>query len=461
MSKSTKSSFSNVVPSAPKPVGWSNPDTSLLIGDAAPRPAFPSDLFGKFWGGWIEEVAASKNAPKDYVGASLLTLAAALIGNARTADAQGWAEPPVLWTVLVGNPSAGKSPAMDPFIDIIAELEAEAAAEIVAEDDRGGGTIHIDDATAQAAGEVSAHNPKGLILTKDELSHWYSRLGQTGGEGFWIKAYGARPERVDRKGKPPLRVRRLAINVLGGTQPSTLQRFITAKENKGFSSRWLYVFPNPVAGFRMAKPVDLGAAQAMLRRLWKLTPAEGKPVAVALTRQAVPKFEQWVSRKRDEAHGHGDGLWAEWLGKQGGVVLRLALVIEHLWWSADTSPTDLSGPTKISGPALTAAMRFIDEYSEPMASLTLGTAARPTEEQDAVQLLRLLQRKDEATFNARLLARGSHGPAGRLAQPRLLSVACEVLEHAGLIRRIGERAGGGKGRTASTYEVNPLLLGAR
>ena len=457
--KTSPTAASNVIPFTAQTFNWTNPDTSLLDGDVAPRPAFPTHLLGKFWAEWVDGVAASKNVPADYVGASLITLAASLIGNARKVEAQSWNEPPILWTVLVGNPSSGKSPAMDPFVEMIAEFEAEAAEEYVEDEEEDiGGTIHIDDVTAQAAAEVASQNPKGLILTKDELSHWWSRLNQTGGEGFWLKAYGARPETVKRKGKPPLVIRRLAINVLGGAQPTTLQTFVAAKENKGFAARWLYVFPRPVEGFRIAKAVDLRIAQAMLRRLWKLSLDARRPVAVPVTPQAINKFVNWVADKKAEARADEEGIWGQWLGKQGGVALRLALVIEHLRWASDPKSRNADGPSKVSSAAMTAAMNFIDAYAAPMAALTLNNAMRPTNEQDALQLVRLLQKKGESHFNARLLGRGSHGPAGRLSQPSAMAVALEVLMDAKLIRHVGERADGKAGKRPGLYEVNPILF---
>lgn len=460
MPKTNTAIASNVVPFKAPTFNWNNPDTSLLHSSTEDRAAFPTGLLGGPWTQWVEAMARSKNVPVDYVGASLITLAAALIGNARTANAQGWKEPPILWTVLVGNPSAGKSPAMDPFTAMIEDFEAEATAEADDEDQTDGG-IHLDDVTAQAAAEVAASAPKGLILTKDELSHWWSRFGQTGGEAFWLKAYGARPETVKRKGKRPLQIKRLSISVLGGAQPTTLDQFVTSKENKGFAARWLYVFPKPVQGFRIAKAVDTEVAQTMLRRLWKLGLNDGKPVAVPVPRHVIPKFEQWVDLKRQAAEADEAGVWGQWLGKQGGVALRLALVLEHLWWAANASMDDVSGPTKISGKALTEAMKFIDAYASPMAALTLKNAAQPVEDQNAIRLLRMLASKGEDQFNTRLVGRGSHGPAGRLSLPSEMTAACEVLVAAKLIRHVGERADGKAGRRPSVYEVNPVLFESR
>ena len=66
----------------------------------------------------------------DYVAAGLLASAASLIGNARwVAPWDGWREPANLWIALVGNPSSGKSPALDAALDLLRILEGELAAD--------------------------------------------------------------------------------------------------------------------------------------------------------------------------------------------------------------------------------------------------------------------------------------------------------------------------------------------
>jgi hypothetical protein len=65
----------------------------------------------------------------DYVAASLLASAGALIANVRWPVAgASWSEPPLLWVGLVGSPSAGKSPAMDAAFSLIRSIEDSMAA---------------------------------------------------------------------------------------------------------------------------------------------------------------------------------------------------------------------------------------------------------------------------------------------------------------------------------------------
>lgn len=428
---------------------WAAPDLSLLHGSAVRSPRFPRELLGDFWAEWCDDVAASANAPFDYAGACLLTLAGALIGNRRMVTAGSWAEPPVLWSVLIGNPSSGKSPAMDPFMNLITGFEADPA-NIVSR------KIYIDDASAQATAELAAANPDGLMVFRDELSGWWSTFGQLGGEQFWLKAFGARPHTVFRKDKEPIHVPRLAVSVLGGSQPDTIRAFIEAKNNRGFASRWLFVNPEPVKGFRLAEATNHVLAEDALRRLLHLPGIEGIPLACPINSAALPTLESWVGAKR-EAAGAEPGIWGEWLGKQGGIALRLALIFEHLWWAAE-APLEQSPPELVSATAFEAAAAFIDRYSVPMAERTLEMATRPAEDRAAVRLVGLLRKAGRGTFNARDARRGSLGAVGDLAKGSVMTGACEVLEAAHLIRHVGVRAGGSHGRKSSDYEVNPLVL---
>jgi len=331
----TQPAATNVIPfTNPPRFDWDNPDTSLLRATQTPVPAFPRKLFGPVWDRWLASVATSKNAPYDYVAASLLTTAAALIGNAREIRVGGWKEPSILWTVLVGNPSSGKSPAMDPLREAIGMLEYDER-HSCDDDDSAGPSIQIDDVTAQAAAEVAASSPKGLILFRDELSGWWEKFRQHGGETFWLESYGGRSLSVRRKKQAKLHIPRLSISVLGGSQPDTLRTFLTAKQNRGLAARWLYVCPAPVRAFKLGKAVNIELAHENLGRLRDLQLVNGRPVVVDLARQAKPRFEAWAAAKAAQSWDDDESVWGQWIGKQRGFAMRMALVLEHLWWAAD------------------------------------------------------------------------------------------------------------------------------
>jgi hypothetical protein len=434
---------------------WDNPDTSLLSTNQTPVPAFPRKLFGPFWDEWVTSVADSKNAPYDFVAASLLTTAAALIGNSRQIKVEGWQEPSILWTVLVGQPSSKKSPAMDPFLDIIESL-ANAERQAADDDEASDISIRISDATAQAAAEVMVSNRKGLFLFRDELSGWWENFRKLGGEQFWLEAYRGRPHEVHRKKQRPILIPRLTISVLGGAQPDTLQTVLAAKLNRGLAARCLYVCPAPPKTFKLGKGVDLQPARTKLGLLRDLPMVNGRPVTLDLARRAILPLESWGEDKARAMHDD-DTVWGQWIGKQGGTALRIALVLEHLKWAAD--PDGLpDGPLRVTQASLTAAMRFIDDYAQPMAAVALNKAVLPQAEHDARRLLSLLKGRPCETFNAREFRRLPwNGRAGRLTDAQHMSAACEILKDARLLKSAGVRAGGKPGRNPSVYEVNPAV----
>jgi len=104
---------------------WPVPEMGFLIEETAP-PAFPLEIFPRLLSDWLTQTATSKSAPVDYVAAALLAGAASLIGTARRIMPwSGWSESAILWVTLVGSPSAGKSPAMDPVLSVLAKLEGD------------------------------------------------------------------------------------------------------------------------------------------------------------------------------------------------------------------------------------------------------------------------------------------------------------------------------------------------
>ena len=433
---------------------WQTPDLSLLTG-TLPAPAFPCDVLGADWAQWCEQNADAANAPYDYVAASLITAAAALIGNARTVTFGSWSQPATIWTVLVGSPSAKKSPAMAPLNRAVGELVAELVG--LNGPNSPNPQLRISDVTAQAAAEVAAFNPGGLLLQRDELSGWWEQITRNGGEAMWLEAYDAGPYTVNRKGKPPVHIPRLNISVLGTAQPDPVRALLEAKTDRGFAARYLYIYPEAKTGFRRPTSVDQSLAMDALRRLRDLAVNHGGWLTCPLTSEAEDAADAWLCVHDDRTH-QSDGPWQQWLGKQSGMLLRYALVLEHLWWCMDAAGQP---PDAVGQEAIRAAGEFIDSYAAPMAARSFNMAARPLVEQQAASLARVLQRKQEPAFNAREVRRGSFGPVGALAQAETMEKACAVLEAAFLIRKVGVRAGKTKGRAPGTYEVNPALFAAQ
>lgn len=444
--------------SSPSP-SWDSPDLTLVGPPPAQTPKFPLHELGAFWSDWVSATADNQGCPPDFVATNLLAFAAALIGNARCVRSGSHIEPSIIWTTMVGQPSVNKTGAMQPFADIANLLDreiTEGRAEAfwpLAENDRSP-QFRIADATAAAAAEVAAHSPRGMLLMRDELSGWLRKDSQ---RPLWLEAYNGRSHIENRKGKAALRIDQLSISVIGSAQPDTLRALATSSTDVGATSRLLYAFPDPRRPSRSRSRPDAHAPVALLE-LARLNrdPATGKPVPIALSRRGRERAEQWNDLLFDRQQEHS-GMVASWLGKQRGVALRIALVLEHLWWSAECKEGE---PFEVSARALMNAHRLIDSYFFPMMLKTLGVAEMPLEDRRAELLLRLLKRKKLTRFNARAIKRGGAGPLGALGAAGAFDEACRVLEEAYLIRRTGTRAGGKAGRLSADFEVNPCIEGA-
>ncbi|WP_298128063.1 DUF3987 domain-containing protein [Brevundimonas sp.] len=439
---------------------WDAPDTSVLEQMEPPTPDLPSTVFGPFWTAWIDATAQSRGCPADFVALNLLVFAGALIGNARRVRSGTHQQPPILWGAMVAPPSVGKTGAIEPFVEIIRSLDQRIAngealsfwPQEAGETDRVP-QFRLADATPAATAEVASMAPKGLLLLRDELSDWVRRYGS---HAMWLEAFNGGSHVENRKNKPPVRIEHLSISVIGGVQPDTLRSLATSQTDRGFASRILYVFPHPVRPQRCRVKASPVAADLLLR----LSDLEREatnylPVAVPLGRRAVEKSDKWADFMFDRMQGHS-GIVAGWLGKQRGVSLRIALILEHLWW---VGRGDDGYPHEVSTAAITAAQKLIDDYFYPMMLKALGHAELPLEDRWTQALIGLLKRSQALTFNARAAKRGGLGPLGILASPGAFDEACRSLEDACLVRRVGKRAGGSPGRMSADFEVHPLLSG--
>ena len=178
--------------------------------------------------------------------------------------------------------------------------------------------------------------------------------------------------------------------------------------------------------------------------------AHGNPEPiVSLSRSAEDHLEffgQTMATRSNEAFG----TLASALGKARGHVLRLAAVLEFLWWAWEGG----SEPAEISEQAVRASCRLVEEYFIPMAERVYGDAAIPVQERNAMILARYLKQQKLREFNARTLQRTI---GGALREADAVKAACTTLVEAGLIREKFSRAGMAPGKKARNYEVNPAV----
>ncbi|MEO3474327.1 DUF3987 domain-containing protein [Roseomonas sp. CAU 1739] len=491
--------------------GWPMPSLALLDEKRRPAPALPLAPFGAWWAKIIQDGAEGANAPPDYVAAGLLATASAAIGNARWARVwDGWTEPPFLWCAAVGNPSAGKSPGMkvvagDPLSRVertlgaghpealreweakVAQAKQERAAweQAVAQavkrgedappkpagaDDPPGPSrprIKTGDVTTEKVAHLLRDNPKGLVVFRDELAGFlgsfdrYSGGGGGGDRAAWLEAWSAGSLTVDRVKNPePIQVPRFGVALLGSIQPDKL-RPVTSGADDGLPSRFLWFWPED--GKRFQRPKVAASAERIAAALQRLAglemepdgEGEARPQALHLTDDAAGLLEAagqaWQDRER-QAGGPMIGA----LGKARGNAVRLALVIEHLWWCGrDGVIGGPPPPSVVSAEAVRAAVMLMDGYFLPMAERVFGDAALTPAQRGARTLLREIIRTCPAEINARAVRNSARLPG--LSTTDDVKAAVAVLMEEDILTPkpapIAERGG----RPRGDYLVNPRL----
>jgi len=504
---SASSAFSGHNTSTPSAQGandnWPAPEMSFLIEEKAP-PAFPLEIFQPLLADWLTQTAISKSAPVDYVAATLLTGAASLIGTARRVMPwSGWSEPAILWTILVGSPSAGKSPAMDPVLSVLAKLEgdsledhaealrifetdkleAELAKERWVQNAKSAGEEHfatpvmpasavlpempmrkrllIKDATSEALLAALKGQPKGFLTVRDELAGWFASMdrysaSKGGDRALWLEAYGGRPYTLDRvkNGGEPFYIPSLAISVLGGIQPDRLQSCLLKGDDDGLSARFLYIYPNPAPRQRPQHLADDRIIKQITKKLDALAPdmdENQKPCSriLPLSSDAADIFEVWWQQLL--AVAPENGRMSGWWGKTQGLCLRIALVLEYLEWAV--SPDSME-PTEVSARTIQNAIHFMENYAGPMAERAHGVTSATGYNANTLTLARYIQENGFTEISARSLQRS--GPMRNLTAKEI-KAACFDLVGANWLQAAPIKRGEGMGKNQGRFLVNPAF----
>jgi hypothetical protein len=127
-------------------------------------------------------------------------------------------------------------------------------------------------------------------------------------------------------------------------------------------------------------------------------------------------------------------------GKFPGLLLRLAPVLEHLWWTHANAPQ----PMTISLAAVAGAAALLNNYFGPMAERAYGDAAIPESERLGATLARWIMRERPEIVNASHLRR--HVKLPGLREEAKVKLAIGTLEEAGWLRPKPSRAGDIPGR---------------
>ncbi len=297
-------------------------------------PAFDPSLLPEAVRAWCMDTAEGLQVPPDFTAIPAMVALAGAIGRRvgiTMKRNQQWIERAMLWGCVVGRPSSGKSPALNPARRMLERLaseergayeadlreheartlladakkanakkaiqvalkkgdrmaaEAEADAALFEDDPPTEPRIVVNDATVEKLGELLNANPRGLVQFRDELAGWLASLDREGREGdraFWLECWnGTGGYTVDRIGRGTVRIEACAMSILGGVQPGKLAEYVRGAVRGGFADDGLIqrfqlaVYPDVPAGWRYTDrktdPQAEASAWTALKRLRALDP---------------------------------------------------------------------------------------------------------------------------------------------------------------------------------------------
>lgn len=509
---------------APQPDDASWEEPVPLPEGLPPVQEFDPEMLPTPLKGWVADVAERMQVPLDFPAAAAITMAGSLVGRGvgvypkRRDD---WLVVPNLWGGLVGKPSTMKTPTLEavlkPLDRLIAEAREEYESEYASyerevsmhkaeskarerdldaaakEAVKSGDRVKLEEAAraAQDAGEpeepaprryktndttieklaeLLAHNPRGVLVYRDELTGFLRSLDKQGREtdrSFYLEAWsGTGSFEADRIGRGSLYVPALCVSVLGGIQPGPLSSYVWeatrgSEGSDGLLQRFqLLVWPDPSKTWtnvdRYPDTTAKNTAFEVFRRLDALTPEEfgatsedeGAIPAVRFTREAQEEFDAFreALERRLRAGELSDALEAH-LAKYRSLFPALALVFAAMDY------VDGSGPSgTVSRECALRAWAWC-EYLESHARRLYASAEDP-----AMEGARALLEKARAGD----VADGASGREvyrrqwSRLTTPEEFTAAASVLEAYGWIKVETVKTGG---RSTTKLHLHPDLGG--
>ena len=169
-----------------------------------------------------------------------------------------------------------------------------------------------------------------------------------------------------------------------------------------------------------------------------------------LSRGAVSLLEEFGTEMQARQDVAG-GLLRSAYGKARGHAVRLALVLELLWWCAEDGSAP--PPTEITQKAFAAAATLYADYFAPMAERVYGDAALSAQDRNAATLARWIYRERVTEVHVRTVQRQARLPG--LNKAEAIHAAAAVLIEAEWLSKPAEATG--PGRPREVYIVNRQL----
>ena len=336
-------------------------------GKTTETPSFPLEIFPKAIRDIIEALEEYENYNVDFTSASFLTVFAAAMGNTWSVRFMtGWVSRPIIYMVLVGSPSCGKTPplqqAVAPLLkldgeyDMIycKEMETYRRWERMSAKQRERHSLPeemkmpkrkclvVVDSTVEALIGALRDNPRGVLIYKDEIDSLLSNFNRynSSDEGYFLSLFSGTPFKYSRKSNNEhIFLANPYCSIIGTTQPGRLgEQFGGKRMMNGFSSRFLKVYPeiDKMPSWNDTAMPDgvLEEWERIIRKVVAATPStdqEGKATSIELlfSQESKLRIIQWKDEVNNKVYAETDSDAVRALcGKLETYLVRFCLVIQ-------------------------------------------------------------------------------------------------------------------------------------
>jgi len=435
------------------------------------RP-FPTIALPKPVRGFVVAGSKAIGCDPSYLALPMLTALAAAIGNTRRLQLKrGWAVPSILWGAIVGDSGTSKTPAfklvmrpvrerqrraLDEHKEAVRQFEVDQARyeKEFAEWKRTKNSSYdppekpempqaerfvVSDTTVEAMAPLLLANPRGLLMSRDELAGWFGSFDKySGGKGgadaaHWLSMHNGESIVVDRKTGNPrtIYVPHASVSVCGGIQPAILDRALGIEHREsGLAARLLLTCPPRQPKRWTEADIDPAAEAAIVRlfdRLYEIHPAIGDdgepcPLVIGLTPDAKELWKAYYNSHAEEQVNLTGDLSAAW-SKLEEYAARLALVLHFARWAAD-DPT-LQSADVLDAASMAAGIQLA-EWFKNEAKRVYSQFSESEEQRDERRLIEWIERKGEPV-TSREVQQGCRW----LREPGLAEAALERLVKSG------------------------------
>jgi len=362
--------------------------------------SFPIEVFPLEIQEIISSYLQSEGFNHDFLCASMFTVFASAMGNLWEAKFTSTMRvSPILYMVLIGPPSSGKTPPLRQAVIPLQRYDKEnddvynpqkkeydRLMQMTSKERKEQGfeeypekpvhkEILVIDFTIEKLFSIIKDNPHGNLVLVNELNRLVSNLNRYGkgsDEGYWIEFFDGNQVKYERKGSGEyINVFRPYVSVIGGMQPGLLSRmFGGARMASGFTTRFLKIFPDITEmpkwkqADEMSENVTLRWENIIRRVLKKETECEydsnGEivPKVLKFSQDAIKILSPW-EEKIEQEWENADSYIQGVCGKLKTYVIRFCLII-HVMRIICEEVTDEMIDEKSAKAACTLADYFLE-----------------------------------------------------------------------------------------------------